>query len=71
MAVRPSALRYVRTDVTDEASIAALVASATGANGPVDVLFNNAAIFEMAPLLESGADSSTASSASTSGACSS
>lgn len=47
------ALRYARADVTRSDDVAALVASATGAFGPVDVLFNNAAVFDMAPLLDS------------------
>lgn len=47
------ALRYVRADVTRGGDVAALVASAAGAFGPVEVLFNNAAIFDMAPLLDS------------------
>ncbi len=49
----PSAAAYVETDVTQPASVARLMAQATGQFGSVDVLFNNAAIFEMAPLLES------------------
>jgi D-sorbitol dehydrogenase (acceptor) len=49
----PAAAAYVETDVTQPASVARLVAQASGPFGPVDVLFNNAAIFEMAPLLES------------------
>jgi len=44
--------RYVRCDVTRRADIESLIASASSA-APLDVLFNNAAIFEMAPLLES------------------
>jgi D-sorbitol dehydrogenase (acceptor) len=47
------ALRYARADVTRSDDVAALVASAAGAFGPVDVLFNNAAVFDMAPLLDS------------------
>jgi len=49
----PERLHYVRTDVTDEASVHALVAAAQQQFGPIDILFNNAAVFDMAPLLES------------------
>jgi D-sorbitol dehydrogenase (acceptor) len=49
----PARLHYVRTDVTDEASVRALVAAAQDRFGPIDILFNNAAVFDMAPLLES------------------
>ena len=49
----PARLHYVRTDVTDEASVRALVAAAQQQFGPIDILFNNAAVFDMAPLLES------------------
>jgi D-sorbitol dehydrogenase (acceptor) len=47
------ALRYARADVARSGDVAALVASAAAAFGPVDVLFNNAAVFDMAPLLDS------------------
>jgi D-sorbitol dehydrogenase (acceptor) len=50
-------VRYVPTDVTRADGIAQLLAAATAAFGPVHGLFNNAAIFEMAPLLESDAAS--------------
>jgi D-sorbitol dehydrogenase (acceptor) len=49
----PGRLHYVRTDVTDEPSVRALVAAAQDRFGPIDILFNNAAVFDMAPLLES------------------
>ncbi|MGS0740797.1 L-iditol 2-dehydrogenase [Glaciimonas sp. GG7] len=52
MARHPDTLIYVPTDVTQSASVAALIEQASHAFGPVDVLFNNAAIFDMAPLLE-------------------
>ena len=53
MAAHPDALQYVRTDVTKLAQIDALIDAAHQRFGPVTTLFNNAAIFDMAPLLES------------------
>ena len=53
MAAHPDSLRYVPTDVTQLAQIAALVAAAQQHFGPITTLFNNAAVFDMAPLLES------------------
>jgi len=53
MAAYQGALQYVRTDVTQLAQIDALVDAAHQRFGPVTTLFNNAAIFDMAPLLES------------------
>lgn len=45
--------RYLGADLAATASIESMVAGACAAFGPVHVLFNNAAIFDMAPLLES------------------
>ena len=42
----------VRLDVTDQASIDAMVARVVEEAGGIDILVNNAAIFNMAPLLE-------------------
>jgi NAD(P)-dependent dehydrogenase (short-subunit alcohol dehydrogenase family) len=42
----------VQLDVTRRASIDAMVESVTAQAGGIDILVNNAAIFEMAPLLE-------------------
>ena len=42
----------VRLDVTDQASIDAMVEKVTREAGHIDILVNNAAIFNMAPLLE-------------------
>jgi D-sorbitol dehydrogenase (acceptor) len=53
MARYPTQLQYVRADVTDPASVRQLLAAAQRRFGPVDILFNNAAVFDMAPLLES------------------
>jgi D-sorbitol dehydrogenase (acceptor) len=46
---------YVAADVTDSADIARMVDSARSQFGTIDILFNNAALFDMAPLLESDA----------------
>jgi D-sorbitol dehydrogenase (acceptor) len=46
-------LHYVACDVSKSAQIDALVAAAQARFGPIDILFNNAAIFDLAPLLES------------------
>jgi NAD(P)-dependent dehydrogenase (short-subunit alcohol dehydrogenase family) len=46
-------LHYVPTDVRSMPAIDALIAQASGRFGPITTLFNNAAIFDMAPLLES------------------
>lgn len=42
----------VRLDVTDRGSIEAMVATVVAEAGGIDILVNNAAIFDMAPLLE-------------------
>lgn len=42
----------VPLDVTDRASIEAMVASVTDREGGIDVLVNNAAVFDLAPFLE-------------------
>ncbi|HEY9068227.1 MAG TPA: L-iditol 2-dehydrogenase [Burkholderiaceae bacterium] len=46
-------LHYVSADVSQRASIAQMVASASGRFGAITALVNNAAVFDMAPLLES------------------
>ena len=46
-------LHYVAADVTRAADIASLVDTARKRFGTITVLYNNAAIFDMAPLLES------------------
>lgn len=53
MAQHPDALAYEPTDVRRMDAIDALVAAAHARFGPVTTLFNNAAIFDMAPLLQS------------------
>jgi NAD(P)-dependent dehydrogenase (short-subunit alcohol dehydrogenase family) len=56
MARHPAQLQYVQADVTSAESVRALLAAAQGRFGPIDILFNNAAVFDMAPLLESDLD---------------
>ena len=47
----------ISMDVTKQADIDQTIQAAVDAFGQVDILFNNAAIFEMAPLLESSRES--------------
>lgn len=49
----PGQLNYIAADVTQSADITRLITQATDQFGPIHILFNNAAIFDMAPLLES------------------
>ena len=49
----PGALHYLSADVSDSASIAAMVAGARARFGTITALVNNAAVFDLAPLLES------------------
>jgi galactitol 2-dehydrogenase len=42
----------VKLDVTDSASIQAMVAKVVATTGGIDILLNNAAIFDMAPFLD-------------------
>jgi NAD(P)-dependent dehydrogenase (short-subunit alcohol dehydrogenase family) len=51
----PQRLGYAAADVADVGPLGTLVDAAAARFGTVDVLFNNAAIFDMAPLLESDA----------------
>ena len=53
MARYPQQLAYASVDVTQVAAVEAQIDMAAARFGTVDVLFNNAAIFDMAPLLES------------------
>ena len=55
LARHPDRLAYAAADVRKVDSIGALVDAAAARFGTVDVLFNNAAVFDMAPLLESDA----------------
>ncbi|GER12943.1 L-iditol 2-dehydrogenase [Variovorax boronicumulans] len=49
----PDALAYIAADVTGTQAIAHMLAEAQVAFGPVHTLFNNAAVFDLAPLLDS------------------
>src|SRR5262249_34714568 len=49
----PEACHYIAADVSSLPQIEALVAAAVERFGPIDILFNNAAVFDMAPLLQS------------------
>jgi D-sorbitol dehydrogenase (acceptor) len=53
MARHPDRLAYLAADVTRVDTIGELVDRAAARSGSVDLLFNNAAVFDMAPLLES------------------
>ena len=53
MAAHPQHLAYAPADVSKVATLGALVDAAAARFGTVDTLFNNAAVFDMAPLLES------------------
>jgi D-sorbitol dehydrogenase (acceptor) len=46
-------LRYVCADVTKSTDVARMIQSARAGFGTIQILFNNAALFDMAPLLES------------------
>ena len=49
----PGRVVYLPGDVTDANAVAQLLESAQAAAGPIHTLVNNAAVFDMAPLLES------------------
>ncbi len=53
LAANPEQVQYVVADVSRAASIASMVAQAQARFGNIHILFNNAAVFDMAPLLES------------------
>jgi D-sorbitol dehydrogenase (acceptor) len=53
MAVHTASVQYLSADITRTAALSAVVQQAEAHFGPIDVLFNNAAVFDMAPLLES------------------
>ena len=52
IARHPDRLQYVAANVAQAESIAAMIAAARSAFGTVNVLFNNAAVFDLAPLLD-------------------
>lgn len=49
----PARVQYVAADVANAADIARMIAAAREQFGAIEILYNNAAIFDMAPLLES------------------
>jgi D-sorbitol dehydrogenase (acceptor) len=49
----PAAVAYVAADVSDAASVGGMLFAARAAHGDIHTLINNAALFDMAPLLES------------------
>jgi D-sorbitol dehydrogenase (acceptor) len=53
LAGHPGRAHYLRADVSRLPQLDAMLAAAADRFGPIDVLFNNAAIFDMAPLLDS------------------
>ena len=53
IAEHPSAVHYLCADVSDSATITAMVAAARARFGTITALVNNAAVFDLAPLLES------------------
>ena len=53
LAAHAGRLQYVAADITKAAQIDAMIAAAEARFGVPQVLFNNAAVFDLAPLLES------------------
>jgi D-sorbitol dehydrogenase (acceptor) len=53
IAAHPQQAHYVQADVTQAASIAAMVQAAQQRFATINILFNNAAVFDLAPLLDS------------------
>ena len=54
IAAHKDRLHYLACDVSSTVQIDTLVAAARERFGTIDILFNNAALFDLAPLLESG-----------------
>jgi D-sorbitol dehydrogenase (acceptor) len=50
---RAAHLQYVQADVSRHADIALMLEQAERVHGPVQILYNNAAVFDLAPLLDS------------------
>lgn len=53
MAQYPDRLQYIAADITQSADRARIVEQASGRFGAIQILFNNAGIFDLAPLLDS------------------
>jgi D-sorbitol dehydrogenase (acceptor) len=52
LASHPQQLQYLAADISKAAGIEAMIAAARARFGTITVLFNNAAVFDLAPLLE-------------------
>ena len=50
----PNQVHYISADVTKNVDRERIVATAVDKFGPIHILYNNAAVFDMAPLLEGG-----------------
>jgi D-sorbitol dehydrogenase (acceptor) len=48
----PKRLHYLQADITKTSEIDSLLTAAEGKFGPMNTLFNNAAVFDLAPILE-------------------
>ncbi|MGL6047891.1 MAG: SDR family NAD(P)-dependent oxidoreductase, partial [Vogesella sp.] len=57
LASHPERTLWLQADITRTSDIQQLVQQAVARFGRIDILYNNAAIFDMAPLLEAGLDS--------------
>jgi D-sorbitol dehydrogenase (acceptor) len=53
MGQTPGRIAYIQADITQSAHIEAIVTCAVQKLGDIHILFNNAAVFDLAPLLES------------------
>ena len=53
----PDAIAYLPCDITDDSAVAQLLTDAIHRFGPVHTLINNAAVFDLAPLLDCTAES--------------
>jgi len=54
LAEHPGRLHYLAADIAQIAQIETVIAAADRKFGTVEILFNNAAVFDLAPLLDSG-----------------
>jgi D-sorbitol dehydrogenase (acceptor) len=54
MAEHPGRVQYLAADISQTAQIDTMIAAAGRQFGTIEILFNNAAVFDLAPLLDSG-----------------